>query len=115
MAISEFEIKRIEKIVGQFIERRRPAAPIRNELDLSFRISGQSFEIYEIRPQWDDPTKKIENPVAKATYVKSKKIWKLFWMRADLKWHSYQPHPVSKSLEEILKVIEQDSHACFWG
>lgn len=115
MAISEFEIKRIEKLVGQVIESRRPAPHIRNKLDISFRIIGQSFEIYEIRPQWNDSTKKIEAPVAKATYVKSRKIWKLYWMRADLKWHSYQPFPTSNSLEEILEEINQDPHGCFWG
>lgn len=115
MAISEFEIKRIEKLVGQFVERKRPAGHMRNKLDISFRISGQSFEIYEIRPQWNDPTKKIEGPIAKAIYVKSEKKWKLYWMRADLKWHSYKPFPTSNSLEKVLEVIEQDSHHCFWG
>ena len=115
MAISEFEIKKIEKTVGQFVENKRPPKHIRNELDISFRISGQGFEIFEIRPQWNDPTKKTEGPIAKATYVKSKNEWKLFWMRADLKWHIYKPFPISKSLEQILEVIEQDSHGCFWG
>lgn len=115
MALSEFEIKRIEKLVGEFIEQRRPAASIRNKADLSFRTTGQSFEILEIRPQWDNPGKKTESPIARATYVKSKKLWKLFWMRADMKWHGYEPHPTSESIEEILEVIGQDSHACFWG
>ena len=115
MTLSDFEIKRVEKLVGQFIERKRPAKHIRKELDFSFRISAQSFEIFEIRPQWNDPTKTTETPVARATYVKSKNIWKLYWMRADLKWHSYQPFPSSKSLEKILQVIEEDSHGCFWG
>jgi len=115
MAISEFEIKRVEKLVGQFVEQKRPPAHIRNELDFSFRVSGQSFEIFTIRPLWNDPTIKTESPIAKATYVKSKKIWKLYWMRADLKWHSYPPFPASKSLEKILEVIKQDSHGCFWG
>jgi len=115
MTISEFEIKRVEKLVGQYVESKRPPAHIRNELDISFRISNQSFEIFEIRPKWDDPSKKIEGSTAKATYIKSKNIWKLYWMRADLKWHSYQPFPTSKSLEKILKVIEEDSHGCFWG
>jgi hypothetical protein len=115
MTISEFEIKRIEKYVGEFVANRRPEPYLRDKLDIGFRISGQSFEIYEIRPQWDDPDKKIEGPIAKATYVKSKKIWQLFWMRADLKWHSYKPFPTSKTLEEILEVINQDPHGCFWG
>jgi len=115
MALSEFEIKRIEKLVGQFVERKRPAEHIRDQLDFSFRISGQSFEILEIRPQWNDPTKILERPMAKATYVASRKIWKLYWMRADMKWHSYKPFPSSDSLEKILETIEQDQFDCFWG
>ena len=115
MAISEFEVKRIEKYVGAFIERRRPAAEIRRQLDLGFRVSNQSFEIFEIRPRFDDPNEKIEIPVAKSTFVKNKKIWKLFWMRANSKWVSYEPFPQSKSLEKIIQTIEQDAHCCFWG
>lgn len=49
MTISEFEIKRYEKIVGQFIEKRRPPAHVRNQVDLAFRIEGQSVIIFEIR------------------------------------------------------------------
>ena len=115
MAISAFEIKRIEKIVGRFVESRRPAGDIRSQLDISFRLTGQSVEIFEIRPQWNDPTKKIEGSIARATFVKSRKIWKLYWMRADGKWHVYQPFPSSASLEKILEAIEQDPHGCFWG
>ncbi|MCP3931719.1 MAG: DUF3024 domain-containing protein, partial [Bacteroidetes bacterium] len=63
----------------------------------------------------NDPSKKIEGSIAKATYVKSTKIWKLYWQRADMKWHRYEPFPESKSLEEILEVIGQDKHYCFWG
>ena len=88
---------------------------MRNKLDISFRISGQSSEIFEIRPQWDNPSIKREGPLAKATYVKSKKIWKLFWMKADLKWHRYDPLEHTKSLEKILDKIGQDPHGCFWG
>ncbi len=115
MTISEFELKRIEKLVGRYVEKNRPESHIRSQLDISFRIAGQSFEIFEIRPQWDDPTQKIEGPIAKSTYVKSKKIWRLYWMRADMKWYRYKPFPSSDSLEKILEVIEQDSQHCFWG
>ena len=115
MASSEFEIKRIEKLVGQYVESRRPAAHMRSQLDISFRMTGQSVEIVEVRPQWNDPTKKIEGSIAKATFVKSQKLWKLYWMRADGKWHAYQPFPSSASLEKILETIDQDPHGCFWG
>jgi hypothetical protein len=88
---------------------------MRDQLDISFRISGQSVEIVEIRPQWNDPTRKSESPIAKATYVKSQKIWKLYWMRADGKWHAYPPFPSSASLEKVLDAIEADRNGCFWG
>ena len=115
MAISEFEIKRTEKLVGQFVENRRPEPHIRSQLDIGFRLDGQSFEIFEIRPQWNNPSKTIEGPVAKATYVKSRKTWKLFWKRADNQWHSYKSFPTSKSLEKILEAIDTDEFGCFWG
>jgi hypothetical protein len=115
MSFSEFEIKRVEKIVGQFVEKIRPNPEIRDKLDISFTIYDQSFEIIEVRPQWNDPSKKIEGSIAKGIYVKSTKTWKLYWKRVDMKWHSYKPFPETKSLEELLENIAQDEHGCFWG
>lgn len=115
MALSEFEQKKCEKIVGEFIKKHRPPAHIRNEVDLSYRVKGQSVEIYEIRPMWRNPEEKIEESVAKSTYVKTQKVWKIYWQRADLKWHGYTPDPEVKNLEEFLNIVEADKHACFWG
>lgn len=115
MTISEFEIKRYEKIVGQYIEKRRPPAHVRNEVDLAFRLEKQSVIIFEIRELWDRPSKKIESPIAKATYVKKTNSWKLYWQRADLEWHRYEPTPESKTIEEFLAVVEKDEYGCFWG
>jgi hypothetical protein len=67
MTLSEFEIKRCGKLVAEFISKRRPPH-IRAKLDLAFRISGQSIEIFEVRPDWTDKDKTTEQSVAKATY-----------------------------------------------
>ncbi len=115
MALSEFEIKRYEKLVKAYIEKNRPPPHIRKELDLSYRLKDQSVEIFEVRPRWDNPKEILEHPVAKATYVKSQALWKVYWQRADLKWHSYGPYPEAKSIEEFLTVVESDKHACFFG
>lgn len=116
MALSEFETKRYEQIVGRYIEGRRPPPHVRPELDLGFRIAGQSVEIFEIRPVWRGaPGEKIEIPVAKTTYVKSSGIWKVYWQRADLKWHRYGPDAEVRSLEDFLAVVERDECGCFYG
>lgn len=115
MALSEFEAKRCEKLVAEFIERKRPPPHMRAELDLAFRINGQSVEIFEVRRDWRDKNKMLEHPVAKVTYNKSKRNWKVFWRRADLKWHSYKPNAEVESIEDFLAVVQKDEHACFFG
>ena len=115
MAVSEFETKRIEKIMEGYLERTRPPVHIRNELDIAYRIDNQSIELFEVRPAFQNPNQKIEHAIAKATYVKRAKEWRLYWMRADLKWHRYEPVPEVDSLEEFLEAIEEDAHGCFYG
>jgi len=115
MAISEFEQKKIEKLVGEYVEKRRPPAHLRDKADLSFRLDGQSVEIFEIRSGWHDPSVKIEESVAKATYVKAKRNWKIFWKRADLKWHCYDPVSEVETIEQFLDVVEKDHYGCFFG
>ena len=115
MPFSEFETKRIEKIVGGFIEEKRPPAELRSQVDLAFRIEGQSVVIFEVRPRWNDPKERVEEPVAKATYVKNRKLWKVYWQRADLKWHRYDPDPEVDTLEAFIDLVEQDEYACFFG
>jgi len=115
MAISEFEVKRCERAIEKFMAKRRPPVHIRHEVDLGSRIEKQNVEIFEIRPQWDNPSNRIETPIAKATYVKTQNMWKVYWQRANLKWHSYEPLPTVRTLEEFLDVVGEDQHSCFFG
>jgi DUF3024 family protein len=115
VALNDIERKRIEKVVDAFVQKRRPAPHIRPKLDIGFRLAGQSVEIFEIRPDWKAPDVKMEHPVAKATFVGRQARWKIFWMRADLKWHGYQPRPAVPSIENFLDVIDKDDYSCFWG
>src|SRR5262245_33922032 len=110
MALNDIERKRIEKTVDAFVQKRRPAPYIRPKLDIGFRLAGQSVEIFEIRPRWKEPDVKVEHPVAKATFVRRQSRWKVFWMRADLKWHGYQPLPVVPSIEKFLDAVDKDEH-----
>ena len=73
--LSEFDMKRCEKLVAQFIEKRQPPPHIRREVDLSFRINGQSVEIFEVRPNWRDRSKLQEHSIAKANcFINAKAI-----------------------------------------
>lgn len=115
MALSEIEGKRCEKELAAFLAKRRPPAHIREEIDLSYRIDGQSVEIFEIRPKYQEPTQKQESPIAKATFIRTIGRWRVFWMRQDLRWHSYVPKAEVNTFKEFLGVVDRDEHCCFWG
>jgi hypothetical protein len=115
MALSEIENRRCEKALAEFFKRRRPPVHIRDQLDLGYSIEGQSVEIFEVRPDWQDRKRKMETPVAKATFVRTRNLWRIFWMRRDLKWHGYQPNLEVRTLEAFLDVVDRDEYCCFFG
>ncbi len=82
MALSEFEVRKIEIVMGRFLEKKRPPPHLRNKVDIAYTISNQSVEIFEKREHWLDPSKSLNTPIAKATFVKRTKRWKLYCVKA---------------------------------
>jgi hypothetical protein len=116
MAFSEIEAQRARNLAGGFVERNRPPAHVRPQVDLAFRITGQSVELFEVRPAWRGGAgEMLELPFAKATFVRASQSWKVFWRRADMKWHAYPPAPQVPSLERFLALVTEDKHHCFRG
>lgn len=115
MGFSEFEFKKYNLILSDYIESIRPPKDLRDRVDISYRIEKHSIFIFEIRPEFQNPSQRIEIDIAKSTYVKTKKKWKIFWMRSDLKWHGYEPDLYVDTLEEVVSIIKDDEYACFWG
>ncbi|MBI5918195.1 MAG: DUF3024 domain-containing protein [Nitrosomonadales bacterium] len=115
MAFTELEIAQHKRDMDAFMKRRRPPPHIREKLDHGYRIVGQSVELFDIRPDFRNPKAKRETPFAKATYVRNKNHWRIFWMMSDLKWHGYDPNLEVKSLPRFLEVVHKDEHCCFFG
>lgn len=115
MALDVFKTLEVIEVMENFISRIRPAEHIRSQLDIGYKIEDQSIIIFEIRPQWNKPEIIIERPFAKTTFVKSKNYWKVFWRRADAKWHGYTPKPTVSNLQNFTKLIQEDKYHCFFG
>jgi hypothetical protein len=116
VALTELERARVRKTVGTFVAGRRPPNQLRQQVDLAFRLAGQSVEIFEVRQAYGgEPGERIELPVAKATYVRSVRRWRVFWLRQDMKWHSYKPAPDVATIEEFVALVREDRNSCFFG
>ena len=98
-----------------FLERKRPPIHIRPELDIGYRLSADSIEVFEIRPQWNDPSVIREHPVAKVRFVMKAGRWTVYSKGSDLKWHIYEPVPFVDSLDIFIEILIADEFACFWG
>ena len=115
MAFNDLERQAVKNDVEAIFMAQRPPASIRKELDFGYAIENQSVILFEVSPHWRDSNKVMENPVAKMTFVKSQQIWKLYWMRQDLKWHRYEPFSESDNLIDVLKAVMDDAYGCFFG
>ena len=115
MALELFDTVNIIEIMENYLDRSRPPEHIRPELDIGYRIENQSVILFEIRPMFLDETKTMESPFAKTTFIRKTNSWKVFWMRADLKWHTYTPNPEVDRLEDFLQLVDRDEYACFKG
>lgn len=114
MPFSELELKRIEQTVGEWCRKRSPAV-LKDKVQLEYSVKGHEVIIFERRPEWDNPKEWIESPVAKLKFIRSASKWRLYWQRADLKWHEYPGLSSSDDLGDLVHEIDADPLACFFG
>src|SRR5699024_9333965 len=102
-----------EPIVRTFIERSRPPEHLRSQVDLAYTIDDQSIIIFEVRAHWQHPKQKMKNNVAKATWVRSQQIWKIYWHKSYQQMHRNEPRDEDDNAEDFIKEVAEDPNACF--
>jgi hypothetical protein len=100
--------------IAEEVERMRPPLEIRDELDIGFTFEKNTVLLFEIRPNFIKSDEIMQRPFAKIRFVKSKDIWKLYWMRGNLTWLEYIKSNFT-TIEKAFKVIKDDEDCCFFG
>lgn len=104
-----------DTIEKHFWSTKRAPLRLRDQISEGQRITGYEIELLYVRPRWDNPDEQVENAIAKIRHIRSRDRWRLYWQRANLKWHPYAEHPIADTLSEALAVIREDRHGCFLG
>lgn len=116
MAFTDIETAEQLKVIEDvFWSRRRPPLNLRGQVREGQRFTQQSIDLFIVRPAYQRPRESFEQPIARVRFVRSRNVWRLFWPRADGKWHGYRPCPEVSSLRDALCVIDGDAHHCFFG
>ena len=116
MAFTDNEIAEHLKVLEDaFWSRRRPPLHLRAQVREGQRITGQSIELFLVRPAFHHPGEPIEEFIAKVQHLPRQRVWRIFWKRADGRWHRYQACVQADSLADALRVIDEDANGCFFG
>jgi len=116
MAFTDIEITEHLKVLETSLwSCRRPPLALRDKIREGQRFAGQSIELFFVRPAFERPGEHTEDAIAKVQYVRTCDVWRLFWKRADGKWHRYPPCPEAVSLSSALRAINEDTNGCFFG
>jgi hypothetical protein len=105
----------LEHQIQKEVELLRPEERLRNEIDIIFSFENGDLILFEVRPAWNKPMEIIHSPFAKASFVQSREIWRIYWMRGNLKWHPYAPAPQVGSVRKFFELVKEDKHCCFFG
>lgn len=114
MAFSDAELATIDKALGGLCERHSPP-DLADQLRTVYEVDRLAVTLYEERPDWRGSGEWMRTPVARFRYVRRADEWELYWMRADLKWHFYEPAGRVRRLSTLVRDVERDEYGCFFG
>ena len=114
MALSEFERKRVEKLLTAYCETKIPSH-LRDRIRLEFRIRGNEVSLFESRPHWQGAGEWIATKVARFRKDPKAQTWQLFWADRNSKWRPYPTLPFHRDFEILLQEVDRNVTGAFWG
>ena len=63
----------------------------------------------DTRPEW------TRFPIARLRYTQATKMWTLYWRDRNLRFHRYNQLEPSPDIGHLLREIDRDPIAIFWG
>ena len=114
MVLTAFEKKRVSRLLDEYCEKRVPER-VRHQVRMEYKFRGDTVTLFEVRAHYRIPEDWIEIPFAQFRRAKEGGLWKLYCRDRNRRWWLFDPHPESKTIEELLGVVEEDSTGIFYG
>ncbi len=114
VALSEFEQKRIEKLLSAYCDGKVPPH-LRDQIRIEFRIRGNEASLFESRPHFRGTGEWFSVKIARFRKDPQTETWQLHWADRNSRWRSYEPLPYHRDMEELLDEVKRDATGVFWG
>ncbi len=114
--MSRDEVSFAAKVVERWAADEVPQR-LQNQIRIEVETKGSTITIWECRPPWKPEygTEWTKHGVARFKYSPTTRLWSLYWMCRDLKFHLYELIDPQERIGPLLEEVKVDPHACFWG
>ena len=114
--LPELTRRQAEQVLGAYCEARIPASA-RDQVRLTVGVRGATVTLYEERVPWSGlhRTEWTRTGVAQFRYDEQQLLWTLYWPDRNERWHRFEEAPPSAVIDDLLRVVEDDPTAIFWG
>jgi Protein of unknown function (DUF3024) len=89
----------------------------RSQVKVECDMTPRHLTIVECRPPWreDMGAEWTRFPIARLRYTKATRQWSLYWRDRHLRFHLYDRIAPSPRIDDLLREIDRDPAAIFWG
>ena len=113
MAFTDEELQAIRAALDPLCER--VPLHVRDQVRMAYDVDRLGVILFEERPDWRGGSEWMRHPIAKFRYYRRRDEWELYWQRADLKWHLYEPGGPARRLATLVRHVDRDQYGCFFG
>ena len=114
MALPPLVRQVVEKHLGRYCARRIPEEA-KDHVRIAYKIRGNSVTLYEKRPSRLNPDQSTDLSVAQFRFEPESNQWKLYCSDRRSRWHEYRDLDPSRDFKVLLREVEDDPSAIFWG
>jgi hypothetical protein len=102
--------------VKRFCDERIPAHA-RDEVRLETSVRGNSVTITELRPPWAEwiGPEWTRMKIAQFRLDPADGMWRLYWADRNERWSECWDVEPSPSIDPLLREVDEDPTAVFWG
>ena len=110
--LPELDVARVRR----WCEQRVPAH-VRDQIRVEVDVAPRHLTIVECRPPWrpEAGPEWTRFPIARLRYTKTSRRWSLLWRDRHLRFHAYDRLAPSVHVDDLLREIDADPTAIFWG
>jgi Protein of unknown function (DUF3024) len=95
----------------------RVPAHVREQLRVECEEDPRAVTVVELSPPWreEDGPEWMRMPVARFRYVRSTRLWTLYWHRQTGRWERHPFLASNTRIGPLLEELERDPLCIFWG